>query len=152
MVSEWTIASGFSRKANSMSKRDVLESLVAEFASGVAEQERGLSTYFVETSVWSQLCAGHKSVILGSKGSGKSALFTLLLASPGKWPDGVLAIGAEQPITETSWFRALFMGLANDPPPGGILDQECQNLWKAYFLVLIDCTVNLPGAQLSRTH
>lgn len=120
-----------------ISKSDVLRSLVGVFASGVAEQEYGLANYFVETESWRQLYEGHKNVVLGAKGSGKSALFTLLLSSPHLLPQGTVIIGAERPIHETSLFKEFFRMLADNPPPDSIALLEFEYLWRAYFLVLI---------------
>ncbi len=50
------------------------------FGDRVAENESAqLSGYFVKTEQWNSLFKGDVDVIFGSKGSGKSALYTLLL-------------------------------------------------------------------------
>ena len=50
------------------------------FGNQVAENEASaLSSYFVETQPWKKLFKGEVDVIFGSKGAGKSALYTLLL-------------------------------------------------------------------------
>lgn len=48
------------------------------FGDRVAENESSrLSRYFVKTAEWNSLLGGDVDVIFGSKGSGKSALYTL---------------------------------------------------------------------------
>ncbi|TNZ19699.1 hypothetical protein CGK52_23730, partial [Vibrio parahaemolyticus] len=50
------------------------------FGDRVAENEaENLNSYFVETHAWKELYEGKKDVVFGSKGAGKSALYTLLL-------------------------------------------------------------------------
>lgn len=50
------------------------------FGDRVAENEAdNLTSYFVETNSWKDLFEGKKDVVFGSKGAGKSALYTLLL-------------------------------------------------------------------------
>lgn len=59
------------------SKIEVLRSL--ELGARVAEEEvESLEKYFVETDQWRQISSGRIDVVYGPKGSGKSALYTLL--------------------------------------------------------------------------
>lgn len=57
----------------------------ASFGERIAEEEmKELGTYFVETDQWRQLVAGKKDIVYGAKGSGKSALYSLLLQEAGR--------------------------------------------------------------------
>lgn len=54
-----------------------LESI--KFGERVAENESSeLAKYFIETEQWNSLYSGDVDVIFGAKGTGKSALYTLL--------------------------------------------------------------------------
>lgn len=103
----------------------------ASFGQRIAEEERDdLEHYFVETDQWRRLFAGEIDVVYGAKGSGKSALYSLLvkkeeellgrdiLIVPGENPSGAPAFGT----------------LVADPPTS---ETEFVGLWKTYFLVLI---------------
>src|SRR5260370_11579424 len=60
-----------------MDKKTTLQS--STFGSRVAEDEgEDLKSYFVETEQWRKVIAGDVDVIYGSKGAGKSALYSLL--------------------------------------------------------------------------
>lgn len=49
------------------------------FGARVAEDETGeLAKYFVETDQWSRIFKGEIDIIRGEKGSGKSAIYSLL--------------------------------------------------------------------------
>jgi len=61
-----------------MDKKTTLQS--STFGSRVAEDEgEDLKSYFVETEQWRKVIAGDVDVIYGSKGAGKSALYSLLV-------------------------------------------------------------------------
>ncbi len=60
-----------------MNKEYILSNL--QLGDSVAENEPGLSDYFIETDVWRRLENGEVDIIYGSKGTGKSALYRLLL-------------------------------------------------------------------------
>jgi hypothetical protein len=79
----------------------------ARFGNRTAEEERdNLSSYFVETPYWLSVFDGSTDIIYGSKGSGKSAIYNLLLSSenilfdrrilvtPGENPQGAPAFAA----------------------------------------------------------
>src|SRR6202795_4942196 len=62
-----------------MDKIEVLRAIA--FGHRVAEDETDvLSTYFVETDHWQRLYRGDIDIVYGPKGSGKSALYSLLLS------------------------------------------------------------------------
>lgn len=100
------------------------------FGQRVAEEERDkLVHYFVSTDVWNRLFAGDIDVVYGPKGSGKSALYTLLNAREAELFDrGVLLSAAENLRGATA-----FQGLVVDPPAS---EQEFRALWKLYFACL----------------
>ena len=61
-----------------MDKRAILQS--CKFGERVAEEESSeLEKYFVETDQWARTYRGEVDVIYGPKGSGKSALYSLLI-------------------------------------------------------------------------
>jgi hypothetical protein len=52
----------------------------AVFGSQIAEQESDLlSRYFVKTHLWDEILKDEIDLILGDKGTGKSAIFVLML-------------------------------------------------------------------------
>jgi hypothetical protein len=71
--------------------------------SAFAEQELDeLAEYFVETDQWRRLYAGDVDIVYGPKGSGKSALYSLLVTKQQELFDrGILIVPAE-PATVTS--------------------------------------------------
>jgi len=112
-----------------MNKRDILRTMT--FGQRVAEDEMdALGTYFVETDNWKRLFNGDIDVVYGAKGTGKSALYSLLLARSGKLFDrNVLLVGAENPRGATA-----FRDLLTDPPTS---EREFIGLWKLYFCSLL---------------
>ncbi|EPS5699474.1 hypothetical protein ACVF5D_002283 [Vibrio vulnificus] len=74
------------------------------FGDRVAENEaEDLNSYFVETSSWKELYDGRKDVVFGSKGAGKSALYTLLLKKEGELlkDRSTFLVSAEKPQGQT---------------------------------------------------
>jgi Fe-S cluster assembly ATPase SufC len=62
-----------------MDRKSVLQG--ALLGSRIAEDEVDeLHAYFVETDQWKKLLSGEIDVVFGSKGSGKSALYSLLVS------------------------------------------------------------------------
>ena len=100
------------------------------FGERVAEEEtQNLFRYFVETDDWRRVFDGEIDVIYGAKGSGKSAIFTILDAHNEKLFDkNILLTTAENPRGDT-----VFGGLSIDPPTG---ESEFVRLWKLYFIVI----------------
>lgn len=100
------------------------------FGERVAEEEQSeLANYFVETDSWRRVKSGAVDVIYGPKGSGKSALYSLLVDHTANLSsDGVILISAENPRGAPA-----FRGLVSDPP---LSEREFENLWRAYFLSL----------------
>ncbi|MEA3273874.1 MAG: hypothetical protein U9Q81_00940, partial [Pseudomonadota bacterium] len=112
-----------------MSKHEALSQ--TDFGQRVAEDEvDALSSYFVETDNWRRLYSGDIDVIYGPKGSGKSALYSLLVARSNDLFDrNILLVPAEKPRGTPA-----FRDLVTDPPAS---EAEFTNLWKLFFLSLL---------------
>lgn len=112
-----------------INKREILGQV--SFGARVAEEESvDFSQYFVETDQWKRMYAGEVDVIYGAKGSGKSAIYSLILSRSGLLEQrGVDVLPAEDPRGAT-----VFKDLVADPPTS---EMEFRNLWKLYFLVLL---------------
>lgn len=101
-----------------------------DFGSRVAEEETSLESYFVETTQWSEVYSGSVDVIYGPKGSGKSAIHSLLLKRQTELGErGILLINAENPQGSPA-----FSDLVGDPPS---TEREFEAMWNLYFLILI---------------
>jgi hypothetical protein len=112
-----------------MDKRAILRSIA--FGHRVAEDETDvLSTYFVETDHWQRLYRGDIDIIYGPKGSGKSALYSLLLSKSTELFDrNILLVAGENPRGATA-----FRDLITDPPAS---EREFIGLWKLYIASLV---------------
>jgi hypothetical protein len=101
------------------------------FGQRVAEDEAvELARYFVETDEWRRLFSGVVDVVYGPKGSGKSALYSLLISRGMELAKrGIHTVAAENPRGATA-----FQELSTDPPPTEI---EFVLLWKMYLLSLV---------------
>lgn len=109
--------------------RRLLES--AKLGARVAEDEIDeLADYFVETNQWRRVYAGERDVVLGPKGSGKSALYSLVVKrGEDLLAREILVLPAENPAGTPA-----FEAVAADPPTS---EDEFEGLWKLYFLSLI---------------
>jgi hypothetical protein len=104
----------------------------ATFGKRIAEEEGDLlSDYFVKTEQWRRLVSGEVDIVYGPKGSGKSALYTLLTREFDKLrlEKRTVAIPAENPRGTPA-----FRDLVDDPPSS---EEEFRSLWKIYFLILL---------------
>ena len=112
-----------------MDTHEVLRHLT--FGNRVAEEEAdALSAYFVETDHWNRLYRGDIDVVYGTKGSGKSALYTLLNTKVNEMFDrNVLLVAAENPRGAPA-----FKNIIPDPPA---TEREFVGLWKLYFVALL---------------
>lgn len=112
-----------------MDKHNILRE--TSFGHRVAEEEVDvLASYFVETDHWNRLYRGEIDVVYGPKGSGKSALYALLLSKTTELFDkNILLVPAENPRGAPA-FRDLLL----DPPA---TEREFVNLWKLYFACLL---------------
>jgi hypothetical protein len=112
-----------------MSPLDVLRA--ATFGKRTAEEEREqLREYFVETEQWNRVFGGEIDIVYGAKGSGKSAIYSLVIENQTELFDkGIIAIPAENPQGAPA-----FQNLSDDPPYD---EFEFVSLWKLYLLTLI---------------
>ncbi len=101
------------------------------FGDRVAENEsKDLSSYFIQTEQWNALYRGKVDIVLGAKGSGKSALYTLLLQKDELFEQqGTLLISIEKPTGKT-----VFSDITSHPPTS---ENEFITLWKIYICQLI---------------
>ncbi len=97
----------------------------------VAEEEKDqLAAYFVETDQWRRIYSGDVDIVYGAKGSGKSAIYSILLSRQSDLFDrGVLIESAENPQGTPA-----FSNLVQDPPTS---EEEFVGLWKFYVLSLV---------------
>lgn len=102
------------------------------FGSSIAEEEQAhLKHYFVQTHLWTEVREGQIDIILGDKGSGKSAIFLLLREDQLDMTArrNIYLVAAENPRGD-----AAFKNLVEDPPAD---EREIEIVWRVYFLVLI---------------
>jgi hypothetical protein len=114
---------------SAIGKTEVLRSM--SFGARIAEEEgEALRSYFVETDQWRRLFSGEVDVVYGPKGSGKSAIYFLLLGSTKELlKRRIVPIPAENPRGTPA-----FKDLTTDPPAS---EDQFRDLWKLYFLCLI---------------
>ncbi|MHB8283870.1 MAG: P-loop ATPase, Sll1717 family, partial [Caulobacteraceae bacterium] len=100
------------------------------FGRRTAEEERQqLRAYFVETEQWRQVFAGEIDVVYGPKGSGKSAIYSLIIDSENDLFDrNIIAVAAENPQGAPA-----FQALSTDSPKDHF---EFVSLWKLYIASL----------------
>jgi hypothetical protein len=100
--------------------------------SRVAEDEvEQLSRYFVETDQWRRILAGDVDIVFGSKGAGKSAIYTSLVAREDDLFDrGIVVVAGENPRGKPA-----FADIVAEPPTS---ESEFIALWKFYILGLLD--------------
>ena len=114
-------------------KVEILRSL--EIGERVAEEEaEKLEQYFVETDQWRQMRDGDIDVVYGPKGSGKSALYTLLNRKEDEFFDRGILISSGENLRGATVFRSIVA----DPPPSEL---AFIYLWKLYCLTLIARTL-----------
>jgi len=112
-----------------MDKREVLAATT--FGKRIAEDEAdALASYFVETDQWRKVISGQVDVVYGPKGSGKSALYSLLRQKK----DELTASGIIPASAENVRGTPVFADLVIDPPAS---EEQFRSLWKVYFLSLI---------------
>lgn len=110
-----------------------------DFGARIAEDEvADLAQYFVETDQWKKIFAGKVDVVYGVKGSGKSAIYSLLRDRADElFTRGVLLVPAEEPRGAPA-----FKNLVADPPAS---QKEFVALWRLYFLCLVARTLKEHG-------
>ena len=111
-----------------MNKLEIITNVT--FGESVAELEaQKLKGYFLETEFWKLIRNGTSDIVYGSKGSGKSAIYTSITNDiDSLFDEGILVSLAENPTGNTA-----FSNLKNDPPT---TETEFVRLWKLYFLVI----------------
>lgn len=110
-----------------MDNQTILQEVV--LGSRIAEDEVDeLHSYFVETDQWKKLLSGDIDVVFGAKGSGKSALYSLLVAKRDelRLKGRTIFIAAENP-RGTPVFRDL-------TKHSDLSEDAFRSLWKLYFL------------------
>ena len=130
-----------------MKRLDLLKQV--SFGVQVAEEEvKALASYFVETNEWIRIARGEIDIIRGEKGSGKSAIYSLLMTKVGVFFDqNILLVAAENPRGAT-----VFKDLVADPPT---TEQEFIALWKLYSLTIIAQQLrdyDVRGASVARVY
>lgn len=111
-----------------VSKHDLLQKV--SFGQRIAEEEVDeLARYFVETDQWKRIFSGSVDVVYGPKGSGKSAIYSLLTSRADELFDrGIILAAAENPRGQPA-----FKDLVTEPPAS---ENEFVALWKLYLLCL----------------
>lgn len=102
------------------------------FGSRIAEEEGDrLKLYFVETEQWRRVLSGEADIVFGPKGSGKSALYSLLVAKKEELRLGhrTIFLAAENPRGTPA-----FRDLTTQPP---LSEEQFRGLWKLYFLSIL---------------
>ncbi|WP_058637858.1 P-loop ATPase, Sll1717 family [Pseudomonas parafulva] len=130
----WVLAMNQSRQRERAGKKmTVKRTLLGNIRVGqrVAEDETDeLAKYFVKTSQWHKLANGEIDVIYGAKGTGKSALYSLLTNSDADFRTrGIVLIPAENPLGASA-----FQGLIEDSDQD---ENALVYIWKLYVLQLI---------------
>jgi hypothetical protein len=111
-----------------MTRLELLKGL--SFGARVAEDETILAKYFVETDQWDRIFRGDIDIVRGDKGSGKSAIYSLLAPKAQNLLDkGILLVTAERPRGAT-----VFRDLVAEPATSEI---ELIGLWKLYIVTLV---------------
>lgn len=120
-------------------KLEVLREL--SFGERVAEEEADqLAAYFVQTDQWRQVIEGKVDIIFGSKGAGKSAMYSTLLKLTDKMSEqGIILVSAENPRGMPA-----FKSLNEDTPASEL---EFVSLWKMYILSLIASKLDENGIE-----
>jgi hypothetical protein len=125
-------------KSEAATKKLIVETL--NLGQTAAENEaRDLSQYFVETDQWKQIYNGDIDVILGYKGSGKSAIYFLLDAHREDLAKkGILFTPGERLVG-----NPVFAQLRASAP---VSEEDFEALWKLYFLSLVGNIFKKQGA------
>lgn len=112
-----------------LTKIEVLKNL--SLGERVAEDEGNkLENYFVQTDQWDQMFNGKKDIIYGPKGTGKSALYSLLNRKTDELRERNVILASAENVRGATVFK----GLVSAPPPNEL---SFIFLWKLYCLVLI---------------
>lgn len=125
-----------------ISKKAVLNNLY--IGKSVAEQEvHTLARYFIETDQWRRCISGEVDIILGPKGSGKSAIYALMKEHQDALKErGIDIVPAEKPEGQP-----VFRLLQSDPPGS---EAQFSALWKLYFLSLIVQRISIRSRKVTQ--
>jgi hypothetical protein len=110
--------------ASGPSMRELLANV--DFGNSVAEFDRSLESYFVETVSFRSLVSGNYDVIAGDKGTGKTALYKALIRTS---LPGIDVVPAFNPSG-----NPVFQRLTQTPP---LPEGQYITVWKSFFLSLI---------------
>lgn len=110
-----------------MNKKIQLDNI--DFGGYIAEQENSLSSYFQRTAVWESLKSGDADIIIGAKGSGKSALFRELLGQK-ESSDNIIILSAEN-VNDSPVFETVL----KEAEP--LNEYEFKGLWGIYLAAVI---------------
>ncbi len=124
-----------------MNTRELLKSI--NFGESVAELEADrLHHYFIETHYWQQIRSGAVDIVYGPKGSGKSAIYSLINEHEAElFQENTVLMFAENPRGATA-----FSSLQTSPPAS---ERSFIYLWKLYLLTLIGEHLESFGVQSS---
>ncbi len=117
------------------------------FGNRVAEDEENqFPDYFLPTRYWKNLINGKVDVVLGPKGSGKSALYLNLLSKEEELKNkNILLFKAENPRGDTifSLFNQITATSTYESPKVEyLIEQDIIAFWKLYFLTIIVTGLN----------
>ena len=103
----------------------------SDFGKRTAEEEQEqLRAYFVETEQWSRVFSGEVDIVYGPKGSGKSAIYSLISQNSDKLFDrNIIVVPGENPQGAPA-----FKDIRDNPPKS---EFEFTNIWKLYTLALV---------------
>ncbi len=99
-------------------------------AKELRKRTTSFESYFVETPFWKKILRGDIDIIYGPKGSGKSAVYFLLLKKRAELRNRKIALIAGENPRGTTAFR----DLATDPPAS---ETEFIGIWKLYIAALV---------------
>ncbi|MFL6388682.1 MAG: P-loop ATPase, Sll1717 family [Terriglobales bacterium] len=112
-----------------MTKAKILSAV--NFGKRIAEDEIGaLESYFVETDQWRSVFSGEIDIVYGAKGSGKSAIYSLLLRKTRELLSRQILVVPSENVMGAPVFQAL----VSDPPSS---EEQIRWMWKLYFLSVL---------------
>ncbi|MFN0036515.1 MAG: P-loop ATPase, Sll1717 family [Saprospiraceae bacterium] len=127
---------------------DLLDSL--DFGSSVAEEEtKNLQKYFVNTRFWRNLSNDKYDIVLGAKGSGKSALYLNLISRRDEFAErNIVIVEAENPLGDTVFAllnNATRTEKYDNPNKEALIQGDIIDFWKLYFLTVIVSKLRATG-------
>ncbi len=102
----------------------------AYFGDPTAEFDQALHATFVETDIWAGVIKDQVNIVLGAKGTGKSAMYSLLFVKRRELRKRrIVVVGAESLEDDP-----IFVSLSINPT---LSEEQFATLWKLYFLALV---------------